>query len=235
MLAISAGLGLGGWLVGWAVTGSVWIAAAPALYLTTRPLRRRAKHRLGELQETQEAWPDGIRHIVASLRSGRTVQASVIDLAETGPAPLRRALEGFASLATALGPAAALESVREKLSDPTTDRVVEVLLVAHEVGGRAVPDVLDDLVVAISDDLKTVEEIHTAGLEQRLNARIVFALPWLVLALLTSNAGIYRDFYQSRPGVTIVIVAAVLSTVGIGLTSRLGREPLEHRVLGSGS
>jgi hypothetical protein len=28
-----------------------------------------------------------------------------------------------------------------------------------------------------------------------------------------------------------VIVAAVLSAIGMGLASRLGREPLEHRVL----
>jgi tight adherence protein B len=235
MIVKSAGLGAGGWLAGWALTGSAWIAAPPALYLATRHLRRRERRRHRELQEVRDAWPDGARHIVALLRSGRTVQASVIDLAQTGPEPLQRAFRGFPSLAAALGPVAALDTVRESLCDPTTDRIVEVLLVAHEIGGRAVPDVLDDLAAAISDDLKTLEEIDTANLEQRLNAHIVFALPWLVLGLLTSGAGVYRSFYQSRPGVTIVVIAAVLSTAGIGLASRLGREPLENRVLGAES
>ena len=35
--------------------------------------------------------------------------------------------------------------------------------------------------------------------------------------------------------VTIVAVAAVLSTIGMAVASRLGREPLEHRVLGTAS
>jgi tight adherence protein B len=192
----AAALGLGAWIVGRAVTGSGWVAVAPAFYLAMQPRRRRKKRELAEHRELQEAWPDGVRHMVASLRSGRTVQASVIDLAETGPEPLQRAFRAFPSLAGAVGPVAALEAIREDLSDPTADRIIEVLLVAHGVGGRAVPEVLDDLAAAITDDLRTVEEIHTEGLEQRLNARIVFALPWLVLALLTSSAGVYRSFYQ---------------------------------------
>ena len=75
------------------------------------------------------------------------------------------------------------------------------------------------------------EEIRTAGLEQRLNARIMFAVPWSLLVLLTARPGFYRTFYQSRPGITIVLAAAVLSGIALIVVGRLGIEPLEQRVL----
>jgi Flp pilus assembly protein TadB len=72
---------------------------------------------------------------------------------------------------------------------------------------------------------------HTDALEQKINARAVFALPWLVLLLLTARPGHFRDFYQSTGGLLVVGAAAVLSAVGVVLVTRLGRDPVEERVL----
>jgi len=205
------------------------------MFCAAIPVRRRKRLGLQRLGELQEAWPDGLRHLVASVRSGLTVEAAVMELAHTGPDPLQAVLARFEILAPALGVVPALEAIRDEIADPTTDRVIEVLVVAHEIGGRVVPGVLEDLATAVTEDLRTVEEIRTAGLEQRLNARIVFAVPWALLVLLTSRAGAYRSFYQSRPGTMIVLAAALLSTIALLLVGRLGREPLEHRVLASGN
>lgn len=205
--------------------------AMVGVWSARRPARIRAKS-LGELRE---AWPDGVRQLLASVRSGSTVEAALVDLAHNGPFPLRRLLVRFPDLVAAIGVEAALETVRSEAEDPTTDRVVEVLIVAGEIGGRVVPDILEDIADSVRADLRTIEEIHTSSLEQRLNARVVFLVPWLLLALLTSRDGAYRMFYQSRPGATIIAIAAVLSAVAMFAVGRLAKEPLEPRVFGTGS
>lgn len=123
--------------------------------------------------------------------------------------------------------------IKEELADPTSDRVIEVLMVAYERGGPSVTAILTDLADAVTEDLRTVEEIQTAELEQKINARAVFALPWLVLFLITLRAGEFRDFYQSPQGIATVGVGAVLSAAGIWLVTRLGQEPGETRVFAS--
>ena len=80
----------------------------------------------------QEAWPDGIRDILASVVAGRSVGQAVTTLAVSGPEPLRAAFARFPLLARMLGTVAALEVVKEELGDPTSDRIIEVLILAHD-------------------------------------------------------------------------------------------------------
>jgi tight adherence protein B len=182
----------------------------------------------------QEAWPDGLRDLVASIAAGRSLTKAIIGLSSSGPAPLQAAFARFSLLARMLGTAAALEVVKEELADPTSDRVLEVLILAYERGGQIVKDILDDLVVATTKDLKVLDEIETEGLEMKINARAVLVLPWFVLVALTMRAGPFREFYQSAAGLAVVLTGAGASVVGYAWISRLGRAHEEQRVFGSG-
>jgi hypothetical protein len=53
--------------------------------------------------------------------------------------------------------------------------------------------ILEELIEATTDDLNTQEEIKTNALEGKINARIVFALPWFVLPLLVARVDIQRN------------------------------------------
>lgn len=216
-----------------ALTGAFWVAVPPAVVTALAPRWYFAKQRIRRLSEVQEAWPDGLRHLIASVRSGLSLPAALDQLAHTGPDGLLVALERYHSLARAFGVKPALEVMRDELGDPTTDRVVEVLILAYERGGPLVADILHDLAEATSQDIRTLAEIRTNSLEHRLNARIVFAVPWLVLVLLTARPSAYRDFYRSSAGLLVVIVAGMLSLVGAWWVARLGREPVEVRVFGN--
>ena len=229
----SALLGAFAFLVGMALTGVPWVSLPPALAIAVLPRWYFARRRIRRLSEVHEAWPDGLRHIVASVRTGMSVSAALDELARTGPAPLRFAFARFPALSRTLGVDASLALIREDLADPTSDRVIEILLVAYERGGSIVPDVLADLANATTRDLRTVEEIRTNALEQRINGRIVFVVPWLVLLLLTSRPGPFRDFYASAAGVIVVVVGALISLFGAWLIARLSRDTIEPRVLGS--
>jgi tight adherence protein B len=231
----SFGVGLIGFLFAFAITGSVWIAVPPSVALMFGPRWFYARRRVKRLSEVLEAWPDGLRHLVASVRSGMSLPVALDELARTGPDGLREAFARYPTLARVFGVQPALEIVRDELADPTTDRVIEVLILATERGGALVPDILHDLAEATNQDIRTLEEIRTNSLEQRLNARIVFAVPWLVLVLLTARPSAYREFYQSPAGFIVVAGAAILSALGAWWVARLGREPDEQRVFGGAS
>ena len=216
-----------------ALTGSVFVAIVPSIAVALFPRGYFARRRRLRLREVQAAWPDGLRDIVASIAAGRSLTQAVNSLAATGPPALREAFARFPDLARVLGTGPALELVKEELADPTSDRVLEVLLLAHERGGPIVRSILEDLVDTTTRDLKLLDALETEGLEMRINARAVVVLPWLVLVALTARPGPFRDFYRSSGGFVTLVVAAVLTAVGMVFLGRLGRDEDEERVFGS--
>jgi tight adherence protein B len=228
----SAGAGLSALLVLTALTGSLLVAIVPAVALALVPRAYFARRRRARMREVQTAWPDGLRDLAASIAAGHSLTQAVTELARHGPVPLRQAFARFPDLARVLGTSPALEVIKEELADPTSDRVIEVLVLAYERGGGIVRNVLDDLVQATTRDLKLLDALETEGLEMRINARAVVILPWLVLVALTARAGPFRDFYRTSGGAVTLAVAALLTIIGVLVLGRLGREPVEARVLG---
>jgi tight adherence protein B len=216
-----------------AVTGSAFVAIAPAVAVGLLPRAYFGRRRRARMKEVQAAWPDGLRDVVASIAAGLSLTQAVTNLAATGPAPLRVAFAQFPQLARVLGTGPALELLKEDLADATSDRVLEVLILAQERGGSIVREILDDLVRATTRDLKLLDELETEGLEMRINSRAVMVLPWLVLIALTARAGAFRDFYQSAGGFATLLIAGVLTILGVVVLGRLGRESVEARPFAS--
>jgi len=231
--AVSTALGLLSFFLAIGISQTFWVALPPAIVVTFLPRWFYERRRLARLSAVKRAWPDGLRHLVAAVRSGLSLPVALEDLADTGPEALQGALARYPTLAKVFGVPAALEAVRDELADPTTDRVVEVLLVAHERGGPIIPEILSDLADATTRDIRTVEEMQSENLEQRLSARIVFAVPWLVLMMMTARDGVYRTFYRSAGGTVVIVLGAILSVLGWWIVARLAREPVEQRVFGA--
>jgi tight adherence protein B len=231
----STAVGLAAFLAIMTVTGTPLVALVPAGGVAVVPRAYFARRRVARLRLVQEAWPDGLRDVLASIAAGRSLAQALKTLASSGPLPLREAFGRFPLLSRMLGTVPALEVIREELADPTSDRVIEVLILAHERGGQIVKDILEDLVVATTKDLKVLDEIETEGLEMKINARAVLILPWVVLVALTIRAGPFRDFYRSTAGLLVVLAGGMLSAFGYLLVTRLGRTRQEQRVFGSGA
>lgn len=231
--AVSLGVGGFTYLAVVAVTSLPFVALMPAVVVATLPRAYFGRKRAQRLLEVQAAWPDGIRDLISSVRSGASLPTAVENLATFGPAPLREAFQGFAIYARSLGFVQALEMVKSDLADPTSDRVIEVLILAYERGGSVVPQILSDLAEATTRDIWTLEEVRTEALEQKINSRVVFVLPWLVLIAMTAQSGAFREFYSSPAGVLVAVIGGVMSLLGIAIASRLGSQPSEPRVLTS--
>lgn len=209
-----------------------WVVAiVPAVLVGMLPRLYFAQQRRKRLSAVRQSWPDGLRDLVASISAGRSLPRAIEDLAESGPGPLRQAFAGFAFRSRSLGVVPALETIRDEVADPTTDRVIEVLVVAHRRGGAIVPEILRDIAEATARDVWVSEEIESAALEHKINARAVFVLPWLVLVAMTARPGPFRDFYGTRLGLVVILLGGVLSLTGSLIVSRLGRQPDEPRIL----
>jgi tight adherence protein B len=222
-------------MVLWAFAGSWWVALIPALALAFLPYSYFARQRVQRLAAVQKSWPDGLREILAHVSSGATLTAAVEALAVRGPDPLQQAFARFPLQARMFGPIPALEIVKEELSDPASDKVIEVLVLAHQHGGGSLQVVLRDLIETMTADELTAEQIRTAGFEQRLEGIVVALAPWLILLFLATVPETYREFYRSNTGRFVVIVAGIWASIGWLLMRMIAKPPQEIRVFGGGS
>ena len=231
-LGLSVGLAAVVFLAAVSITSAPAVAVAPGVAAALLPRAWAARRRDRRLREVTRAWPDGLRELIGAVTAGMSLPQAIGVLSANGPEPLRQAFARWPALVRMAGVVPALELLRSELGDPTSDRVIEVLIVAHERGGRMVLELLRDLADATVQDLALDEEIATAGLEQRINARTVFVLPWIVLIALTASPGAFREFYRSSAGTVVIAAAAAASLLGTWLVGRLSRDPVEPRVLG---
>lgn len=219
-------------LIVYVFTGLVAVSIVPAVVVSTMPKAYLVRKRSLRTARVQESWPDGLRDILSSVRSGASLPSAIENLSLFGPEPLREAFQGFDVYSRSLGVVPALEMVKQDLADPTADRIIEVLILAYERGGGVVPEILEDLAEATTRDLWTTEQVRSEALEQKINSRVVFVLPWIVLVAMTSRSGAFRDFYSSSAGIMVVVIGGVMSLIGVAIASRLGAQPVEPRVFG---
>jgi tight adherence protein B len=206
------------------------VALAPAVAVALVPRFYFAQQRRRLARARLEAWPEALRSIIASVSSSMSLHQALLMLATSGPTELRPVFARYSSLSFTLDSATALEVIREELADPVSDRIIEDLLLALEQGPAVVIDIMDDLSRSTVEDLQVLDRVETAQLEQRLNARAVFVLPFLFLVLLTYRPGPGRDFYSSGAGIAVIVVGTGLSLLGMFIVSQLGRLPEEPRV-----
>ena len=214
-----------------AVAGSTFVALPAAIAVGGAPRAYFARKRRAVARARVEAWPDALRSVVGSLSASLSLHQGLVEVASSGPVPLRPVLARYAHLTATLDQRGALEAVREELADPVSDRVLEVVILAAEQGPGVVTSILRDLAEATTRDLQLAEKVETASLEQRLNARAVAVLPYVILVGLCASDGQWRSFYATPAGLVVVVVGGAMSLGGMALVRRLGRERPEERVL----
>ena len=224
-------LGLGTALVIQLVSGTPPVAVAFGVmggYLPVALLAGRARRRL---REFAEVWPEAVDNLASAVRAGLSLPDALGGLAVRGPEPLRPAFDQFALDYQVSGRfGESLDRLKERLADPTGDRVVEGLRVAREVGGGELGRLLRNLSGYLRDDARTRSEMEARQAWTVNGARLAVAAPWIVLLFMSFQSEVIRRS-ASPAGVVVLSVGAVTCLVAYRLMMRLGRLPTERRIL----
>ena len=231
VLVTCAGAALAGAVVMLVVSGSLAVSlvfGCLAAWLPLSALGRRASRRRRSLVA---CWPDAVDDLASAVRAGLSLPDAVASLAERAPAPLRPAFARFAADHRVTGSfGVCLDRLRDDLSDPVGDRVVEALRLARDVGGTELGRLLRTLSAVLREDARTRSELEARQGWAVNAARLAVAAPWATLAFLSLRPGALAA-YDSAGGVVVLAVAGLTSAVAYVVMRRLGRLPGNERVL----
>lgn len=230
--AVAAASGLGAFSLLYIVTGAWVVSIVPAVLCALTPQLYYTQLRKRRLAAVNQAWPDGLRDLMASANQQLPLHQAILALSRGGPSALRQAFSTYPANARALGVIPALEHIKEELADPTSDRVLEVLILAADrgSGGDLLGRLLGDLALSMTADLRTEEEIDTARQEPRINMAVAASLPWLLLLGMCLVDTPQRDYYASGRGLIPVAISAAMTFFGIAAVRALSRDPVESRL-----
>ncbi|HET6561041.1 MAG TPA: type II secretion system F family protein [Marmoricola sp.] len=197
-------------------------------YLPLLVVAGRARRRQRELAEV---WPDAVDNLASAVRAGMSLGEAVGGLGERGPEPLREPFRAFARDYQVSGRFEdSLDLLKARLADPVGDRVIEGLRVAREVGGGDLGRLLRNLSGHLRDDARTRAELEARQSWAVNAARLAVAAPWLVLLLMCFQPEVISR-YASPAGTVVLALGAVLCAVAYRLMLRIGRLPVDTRVL----
>ncbi len=227
--SLGAGAVVGGatyLLLGWGVVSGMaagLAVTAPTAYYVQRHDRRRAALQVG-LVEAIGQLRDGIR-------TGLSVQEALVGLARSGPEALRPEFTILVREMRLVGFEPSVAAMRERLADPVFDVLAATLLLNDRLGGRNVSQVLDRLAHATRAELLVQQEIRAFQARNVLSARIVAAVPLVMLIVLRQVNPGYLAMFDDWSGQMLLAGCVLSVALGYGAMLWMTRLPSEGRVL----
>ena len=205
-----------------------FVFAAMAAYLPVAVLRQRAARRL---RDFAEVWPEAVDNLASAVRAGLSLPDAVAALATTGPEALRADFAQFALDYQVTGRfGECLDRLKDRLTDPVGDRVIEGLRLAREVGGGDLGRLLRNLSGFLRDDARTRSELESRQAWTVNGARLAVAAPWIVLLLMSFQTTAIQQ-YASPGGIIVLGIGAGVCVLAYAAMMRIGRLPVEKRIL----
>lgn len=172
--------------------------------------------------ETQLA--DTIDVVVASLSSGSSLQASLIEAADFSQQPLKTVLlETVARLRLGDAPSDVFQTLGRRVPSESFQLLSTSLIVNWEMGG-GLAETLADLGKTIRDRIVISRQVRALSAQGRLTTLTVLAVIWFMAAMMWQADGPrFVNFVNSVVGSWLVAVSLFLQGIGIALVSRISR------------
>lgn len=231
LIGTSAGVGVVVWVLATGWSSSPVIGAAFGIIAARGPfalVAARAKRRRDAMRDI---WPEAVDHLASGIRAGLSLPEALGQLGDRGPEQVRAQFSEFAEDFRASGRFGdCLDALKMRLADPVADRIVEALRVTREVGGTDVGRLLRILSAFLRDEARVRGELEARQSWTVNAARLAVAAPWVVLAVLSTRPE-NAAAYNSAAGVTVLTLGGVSTVVAYRIMIRVGRLPVEERVL----
>jgi tight adherence protein B len=204
-----------------AVAAGILGALVPAAVISVRARARRRASRM--------VWPDVVDQLVSAVRSGQSLPDSLASLATTGPAATREPFAIFDADYRATGNfGACVDELKERLADPTADRILETLRMSREVGGSELTTVLRNLASYLRQEAAIRSEVEGRQSWVVNAARLGVAAPWIVLLMLGSRPEAAAT-YNTPAGAALIVIGLAVTVVAYRIMIAIGRIPEERR------
>ncbi len=218
--------------IAWLITGLPILALLGAVVGGAVPVAYLRGRRAARVRGRRTLWPDVCDLVIASVRAGMSLPDAVATLSTSAPEALRPAFAGFARDLAASGHFdSSARRLKDELSDPVGDRIVETLRMARQVGGTELVPVLRALSASVRADAALRAEVESRQSWIRGAAVLGVVAPWIILGLLVLRPEGAKA-YATPEGVALIIAGALTSFVAYRLMLRIGRLPEPRRWFG---
>jgi tight adherence protein B len=220
VVALAIGAGLVGFVVAFALLGTVVPAIAIGILCTAFPARMAQSRVERKLAERTDRWPDVIAHIRSSVAAGATLPDALIDGCDRSGGDFSRLGDVVRhEIVYGGGFEPALIQLRSELDEPVADRILATLAIAQRTGGHRVGDVLAALGRSVADEIR-LRKAHDAALtEQRWTATVALIAPWALLAISIATNPQASEAFGTTEGM-IVVIGGLVATGGGWMLAR---------------
>ena len=210
---------------------SIYIAIAFSSFVSIFLFVAQRKSESKRTAAIQSGVPELIDILISGVQSGLSLNESLAGMADRGPEIFKDDFKRFNVEMRAHGEfRAALIQVKESLSEPNVDQVVEALLISRELGGAELLNILRLLSKFIREDLTLRREIVVKQSWIKNSAHLSAAAPWILLLLLSTQPSTSEAF-STNGGVLILISGLGFTAAAYLWMNHLSKMPYPNRIL----
>lgn len=211
-------------LTGWPVVvgvGAILGALAPGAVAAARAEKVRIARR--------EAIAGVAARVRDEVRAGMGLSDGLAQATADAPAVVGEDFVELCAQARTKGLGPAARKFTERMRDPWAKIFGAALSFADRVGPRNLSEVLDDLAASAAQNVATLREAHARQTHARTSARIVAAVPVILLVGLRHLNPIFVEPLSTPGGQVVLAIALAMIVGGYVLMMRLARVEEEPR------
>jgi tight adherence protein B len=216
--AAVVGAAIGAIATGWPVAafaGGVVAWAAPGALRRSREERVRLERR--------EAIAEVSSRLRDMIRSGIGISDALMQAVEHAPRAVAADLRRLVADVRVSGLAEAAGAFAERAPDPSAELLASALATADRLGSRNLSEVLDALAEATTAEAAAIREARVRQTRNRMSARIVAAVPVLLLLAICRANPAYLEPFGAPAGQAVLVFAFALIWAGYAVMRRVAR------------
>lgn len=185
-----------------------------------------------EQSAIQRACPDVLDQLITGIRSGLSLNESLVSLSSRGPEILKPHFSQFRDEIYSHGNfELAINKVKESIHNPSADQIFEALVLARSLGGTELMAMFRTLGEFIRQDLTLRKEIEVKQSWIKNSAHLSASAPWILLLLLSTQPST-ASAYSKPTGVLILIAGVAATSVAYLWMGYLSKMPEPPRIFG---
>ena len=178
------------------------------------------------------ALPEIIDHMISGIRSGLSLNESLINLGERGPAVAQIYFQEFSvALKEGVSFEIAISHLQDEFSLRAADQLFESLVFAKSLGGSELLAMLRQLGDFTRQDLSLRREIAAKQGWVRNSAHPSAGAPWILPPLLSTQPSTSAAF-SSPPGISILAIGVLMTSFAYLWMGKLSHIPEPQRIFG---